>query len=86
MEKGDWKVPALQPCVQLGVVCAEDKDNVEPAFREQVTAMIVHDHTTICHLLIQLIHHLQDRTQSQFQHLTSTFPPLTDVKHIYCHV
>lgn len=32
---------------------------MEPALREQVTAMIVNDHPTVYHLVIQLIHHLQ---------------------------
>lgn len=52
-------VPALQPRVQLGVVCAKDKYNIEPALGEEVTAVVVHDDTTFCHLVFKLVHHLQ---------------------------
>lgn len=45
------EVPALQSCVQLGVICAKDKYDIEPALWEQVTPMIVHNNTTFFHLV-----------------------------------
>lgn len=71
METG---LPVLQPRVQLGVVRAQDEDDVEPALREQVAAVIVDDHAAFDHLFIQLIHHLGDGgwggvTESQTEYI-----------------
>lgn len=52
-------VPALQPRVQLGVICAKDKYNIEPALGEEVTPVVVHNDATFCHLVFELVHHLQ---------------------------
>ncbi|KAJ7997142.1 hypothetical protein DPEC_G00225890 [Dallia pectoralis] len=48
--------PTLEPTVEVGVVCAEHKD-LEPAFGEEVAAVIAHDHPYIPHFIFKLIHH-----------------------------
>lgn len=52
-------VPALQARVQLGVMCAKDKYNIEPALGEEVTPVVVHNHAPLGHLVFELVHHLR---------------------------
>lgn len=78
-------LPGLQSSVQLGVVCAQDKNDVEPALGEQVTAVIVHDHASFTHLFIQLIHNLQNTNKLQHWHsMHSLNLPAPLAKRLFC--
>lgn len=55
--------PVFQACVQLSVVRPQHKHNVEPAFWEEVAAVVVHNHAAFSHLLFQFVHHLEGSTQ-----------------------
>lgn len=51
-------LPALEPIIEVGVICAKDKHNVKPALWEEITAMVVNNHAPIHHLVLQFIHNL----------------------------
>lgn len=52
-------IPAFEAIVEIGVVSAEDKNNVKPAFRKEITAMVINNYASISHLVLQLIHNLE---------------------------
>ena len=48
----------MQSVIEDGVVSAQDKDDVKPAFREKFTAMVVNDVTSCGQVILHLIQHL----------------------------
>lgn len=51
--------PAFKTIVEIGVVCAEDKNNVKPAFRKEITAMVINYDASVSHFVLQFIHNLE---------------------------
>lgn len=62
-----WHLPAFQPLIQQGIVCSQDKHDVEPSLWEKVTAVIVYNDTAVTHFILQLINHLEEDTQMKIQ-------------------
>lgn len=56
--------PALESVIEVGVIGAKDKHDVEPALREEVTAVVVNNHAPLGHLVLQFIHNLEGGKKS----------------------
>lgn len=51
--------PAFKTIVEICVVCAEDKNNVKPAFGKEITAMVINYDASVSHFVLQFIHNLE---------------------------
>ena len=61
-----WKhLPLFKSFIKCCVICAQNKHNIKPSLREEVTAMIIHNIPSLTHLIFYFIHNLHKKTAKE---------------------